>query len=537
MSGIRRPTPGFRSPRGPTPYGPPRLPPPTPRSWRMSTWPNIEPRGQFRVGPDDEEEYVDPIYRQHHPTGHVTDDSHAREQVLMLCDMPDCILFEDNGARLAFCFVHYEIDYARHYVEFWDHYLCIREYPGNPTRSVYAYMGTVQTTFRQEQGALVPHGIDWAYSRFGPVIDVDNDADITPEEQQRVVLLYSYLRWNPGGLFGLANRLIHLEHNCMWNETGRGQQRDAAIESLCTPSQPISAMGAARGLDLGGSFRAGDDQFDDDELPLQRPEGEAERPPLQQVMVMSDFTDYVVHDNALFGDWNFSPVSDRLVFSLSDDVDYDQERNCYVEHWHVYGRINQSRDDEQNDVYAYLATVRVENNQWTANGPTSVSYHISQQRLFPQTLDTNMYPTIDEDDQEATDSLVSRLNESRSGNTAPFRRFRDFIGQLYATRSDRLRNPTFVSTIRDNCLRGLLNEPMTDMFQRRTPRPRAPSPVRAARSPPRIDPEAAAMEQRRLEQEAAIEQAAADQAAADAAAAQRRQLGQPDLGPRTGIYG
>ena len=183
--------------------------------------------------------------------------------------------------------------------------------------------------------------------------------------------------------------------------------------------------------------------------------------PLDQVMPMLDFPDYVVHDNPSFADSNFSPVSDRLVFTLSDYVEHDEERNRYFENWHVFVRISQSRVSEQYDMYAYVATIGVEPNQV----PTQATYHVSQHRLFPQTLNADMYPFVDEEDQNAVDSFLVKLDEIRTGNAAPFQRFRDFIGQLYTMKSGQLRNQTSVSPDRDNCIQHILKEPQSHAGQ------------------------------------------------------------------------
>ena len=185
------------------------------------------------------------------------------------------------------------------------------------------------------------------------------------------------------------------------------------------------------------------------------PERQIKIRPLHQVMGFLDFTNYVVHDNPSFAGSNFSPLCDRLVFTLSENVEHDQERNRYFDNWHVYVRIYQSRDNEQNDMYAYVATIGVELNQV----PTQVTYHVSQHRLFPQSLEESRFPTVDQEDQDAVDNLLVRLNESRTGNWAPFQRFRNFIGQLYTMKSSQLRNPNSLSTDRDNCLEHILNEP------------------------------------------------------------------------------
>ena len=187
------------------------------------------------------------------------------------------------------------------------------------------------------------------------------------------------------------------------------------------------------GSKYGQSFAAYEREFQSTTAaePKAQPKGPPERPPLQQMMALLDFTDYVVHDNPSFADSNFSPLCDRLVFTLSDYVGHDEERNRYFDNWHVFVRISQSRQSEENDIYAYVATIGVELNQV----PTQATYHVSQERLFPQTLNTNMFPFVDEEEQDAVDSLLVRLNESRTGNAEPFQRFRHFIGQLYTMRS------------------------------------------------------------------------------------------------------
>ena len=403
--------------------------------------------------------------------------NYLKEQVMPLSTVPDYVLFDLRDDKLMFTFNGCEMYDNGCYIESWDHYVWIKGNANDPDNSLYAYVCTFVNTYQQlEDGNVVRMHSQWD-EKMSPVINF-GIYPITLEDQRSVVHYHTTLRQNQENFFVFTDQLLYVRPDQIGNLTENGRYRNNMMAILLaqpwdsTPSSGIEPW-QTDPIDIGQTFVWNDDYGEmsladqpgfgaqvEAQLPtqmppfLQRPEDEPERPPFQQVMALRDFTDYAIHD-----DPSFSPICDRLVFTLSDDVDYDEQNDCYIEHWHVFGRINQSRDSEQNDMYAYVATIEVEYGGWTSQGPTQVSSDFSQQRLFPQTLDTDMYPTVDEEDQEVVDGLVERLNDIGFNISAPFERLREFIGVLSRMRSDQLSNPTFISTARDYCHLAIFNVP------------------------------------------------------------------------------